>query len=68
MSYSACPNCGNPKFEEHRKDFECPSCGFKKTETKQLPEVTLMFCEDCGCHYTDGCSLHPKSRQRKAKF
>jgi ribosomal protein L37AE/L43A len=68
MAYSCCPNCGNPKFEENRKDFACPSCGFKKTEFKKVEDCSIFYCEGCGCNYTNGCTVHPASMQKKTKF
>jgi len=64
---SCCPNCGAKGWDDQlkRKQPECESCGYKKVETKQGTEMTLVFCQGCGCHYTNGCSLHPLSQQKK---
>lgn len=62
-----CPNCGNKDWEDETKDFECPQCGYHKVEMNELPAGQMMFCEGCGCHYSDGCSVHDASKQRPVK-
>lgn len=62
-----CPNCGKADFDSKRKGFECPQCGYKIIEAAQLGEVTLVFCDACGCHYSNGCPTHDKSTQRQIK-
>jgi hypothetical protein len=55
-----CTNCGASGWED-RQDFECPKCGFKKTEAKQAETIYLIFCATCQCHYgnvIEACPHH----------
>jgi NMD protein affecting ribosome stability and mRNA decay len=66
MSYNnPCPNCGARHFSEKEP---CKKCGYKVVESKELPEITLMYCRDCGCTYSDGCSTHGADQQEKVKL
>lgn len=62
-----CPNCGANGFDLKKKDAECRECGFHNIETKELPPIDMIYCEGCGCHYSQKCSLHPESRQKPVK-
>ena len=31
------------------------------------PDAQMMFCEGCGCTYSDGCNIHPVDMQRPSK-
>jgi ribosomal protein L37E len=64
---TACPNCGTSGFNHKKKDYECEKCGFHKVESVQLPDAQMMFCEGCGCTYSDGCNIHPVDMQRPSK-
>jgi hypothetical protein len=62
-----CPNCGAGGWKDKKKDYECEKCGFHKVEAVELPPVQMMFCEGCGCTYSDGCNIHPVDMQRPSK-
>lgn len=66
-SDNSCPNCGRSGWE-NKKGFECPHCGFKEIESKTLSDSSLMFCEKCACHYSDGCPKHSTAFQIKIQF
>ena len=68
MSYSVCANCGDPKFQEKRKDFQCAACGYKKVDFKELEEASIWYCEGCGCNFINGCTQHPAGMQKKSKL
>ena len=56
---SNCPNCGHKGFNLKKKDFECPKCGYHDPNfIKDSNEVKIVYCNKCGCHYTNRCSLH----------
>jgi NMD protein affecting ribosome stability and mRNA decay len=63
-----CPNCGKDGFESEKKDFECRSCGFHKPNLVELPPIQIVFCDECGNHYSDACPVHDASKQHPAKF
>ena len=44
----ACPQCGNKPFKE-----KCDKCGYKEIASKELSEMMLIFCGECGATY--GC-------------
>jgi hypothetical protein len=56
-----CHNCGSNDWS-NKKGYECPHCGFKQVEAKDLPEATLVFCVGCAVHYLDVCPIHDKSK------
>lgn len=45
-----CDQCGQGNF-----DKQCDKCGFKKVITKEGPSMTLVYCDTCGCHFSDAC-------------
>lgn len=62
-----CPNCGAKGWEPKRKDFECPKCGYHIIETKDAGEITLIFCDGCGCTRSTECTVHPADKQHPHK-
>jgi NMD protein affecting ribosome stability and mRNA decay len=66
-AHTNCPNCGRKGWEE-KKDYECRKCGFKKTDTKELPPIHLIYCDGCGCTLSDFCERHPLEKQRLVKL
>lgn len=65
MASDICPNCGKHDF--NGKD-PCRGCGYTNPGFKKLSECDMVFCNGCGCHYTDGCPTHPPEQQVKVKF
>lgn len=62
MAY--CDSCGNSGFET-----ECKKCGYKKVLTRTLDPIAIIFCEDCGVHYSVCCEKgHPLDHQKKVEF
>ena len=59
-----CDNCGGPGWNDDVKDFECPHCGFHKIETTDLGAGRAVYCEGCGCNYSDGCPTCPEEKQK----
>jgi hypothetical protein len=54
-----CPNCGNHGFQK-----ECAQCGFVKPDVKEIAgEITLYYCNDCGCHFINSCPLHSTEKE-----
>lgn len=64
---SNCPNCGAKGWSD-KKDHECEKCGFKKTESKQLPPIQLIYCSECGCTLSDWCQAHSTTKQNEVKL
>lgn len=67
-SDNSCPNCGNHDFDHKQKGYECRKCGFHKVEAKELDEVTLIFCEMCGCTLSRPCNIHDADKQRPVRY
>lgn len=45
------------------EDIDCQICSKRHHRdtcpmVKKMPEMTLVFCDLCGCHYTDKCPNH----------
>lgn len=59
-----CPCCKNIEFKEV-EGFICAECSFRYIASKQLGDCSPRFCEGCGCTYSDGCSIHDESIQKK---
>lgn len=65
---NTCPNCG---YKPYNKKDACDSCGFKKPNDNRLTDIHLIFCTECGCHYTcyDGaCPTHGLNSATKPKL
>jgi hypothetical protein len=61
-----CPNCGGNEWQV-KKDFECPKCGYKTIESRDAGEATLVYCEECACHYLSACTSHDLSKVQPVK-
>ena len=58
-----CPNCGKGQWKE-REGWECELCHFRYIASKKGPDCSPVYCEGCGCSYSDGCTLHSASQQK----
>jgi hypothetical protein len=72
MAETNCPNCGKSGWRS-AKDFVCHKCGYKHTEPNFLSEISLIFCNVCGCTYAveeenGGCPTHGISSIKKIIF
>ena len=63
-----CENCGKPGFDNTKGKGECQFCGYHIITSKELPEISLVFCEGCGCTLSAPCPTHLEKQQRKVNF
>ena len=59
-----CPCC-NDKLWKNEEGYVCRECNTRYIKVTELSECSPRFCESCGCSYSNGCSLHDESVQKK---
>ena len=58
-----CPCCGGSNW--NAKD-PCNECNYTVPEIVEKSAVSLTYCVECGCSYSDGCSRgHEIGSQKK---
>jgi hypothetical protein len=71
FGFNTNPTCDNCGHKLQKPDEECFKCGYKKPITKTLDPISLVYCEGCGCTYSQAidcasvCNIHPKEAQKK---
>jgi hypothetical protein len=61
-----CPNCGSANY--NAKD-PCNECNYTQPEIVEKSSVSLTYCDECGCSYSEGCIQgHEDSNQRKIEI